>query len=222
MSVAVFQASMARLVIDRRFRERVARAGERALPGTLSSRERERVRAAASHPGLDITRMMYVSFRLSRLQAALPYTFRLLGRKLDDEVSLYLERRRPASFYFVDEGRALLAHLRARMRSGALAIPYLADVVSYEGGLLALQEARNRGADTAVTVLVKHDLEAIMRALDAGRLPRRIASHPTKLIGRVTEGEIQFRARPALVRRPARSGERMPNSNEGGRKGQPK
>lgn len=194
MSAAAFQASMARLVIDRRFGERVAGTGERALPATLSSRERARVRAAAAHRGLAITRMMYVSFRLSRLQAAVPYTFRMLGkRRLDAEVSLYLERRRPASFYFVDEGRALLAHLRARMRAGALAMPYLGDVVSYEAGLLALKEARNRGAAATVVIRVEHDIDAITRALDAGRRPRRIRRQPALIVGRVREREIRFR-----------------------------
>jgi hypothetical protein len=105
MSAAGFQSAMARLVTDRQFRSGLASAGARATPRTLSPRERRRLLAVAAHPGLDITRMMYVSFRLSRLQSSVPYTFRMLGkRRFHTEVSLYLDRFRPNSFYFIDEG----------------------------------------------------------------------------------------------------------------------
>jgi hypothetical protein len=191
MSASAFQAAMVRLVIDRPFRERVARIGQRALPPALSRRERARVLSAAAHPGLDITRMMYVSFRLTRLQAGVPYTFRMLGKRgLHAEVSLYLERTRPTSFYFIDEGRGLLAHLRARLRSGALAMPYLADVVEYEAGLLALQEARNRGVNATVPIRLGHDIGTIIQALDAGKRPRRVRGQTSFIIGRVRSGAV--------------------------------
>jgi len=195
MSAHVFQAAMVRLVTDRRFRERVVKTGERALPASLSRREQWRLLSVAAHRGLDITRMMYVSFRLSRFHAGTPYTFRMLGkRRLDTEISLYLERRPPTSFYFIDEGAALLAHLRARMRSGDLAVPYLADVIAYETGLLAMQEARNRGADATIAIRVAHDIVAITNALDAGKRPRRLAAQPMVILGCVRNRQIQFRA----------------------------
>lgn len=197
MSAALFQAAMARLVIDPGFRERVARGAGRHLPSRLSGRERSRLVAVANHRGLDITRMMYVSFRLSRIQAGVPHTFRLLGRRrLKAELSRYIDTQVPTSFYFADEGRALLGYLRARVRQGALELPYLADVAAYEEALLDLQDARNRGVDATVAFHVEHDLAAILRTLDAGRRPRRIPRRRVAFEGRLRDGRIELAARP--------------------------
>ena len=188
---------MARLVTDPRFRERVARGTGRGLPPRLSQRERRRLVAVANHRGLDITRMMYVSFRLSRIQAGVPHTFRLLGRRrLRAELSRYIDTRAPTSFYFADEGRALLGYLRARVRQGALELPYLADVAAYEEALLDLQDARDRGLDATVVFHVEHDLAAILRALDAGSRPRRIPARRAAFEARLRDGRIELAARP--------------------------
>ena len=144
MSAAIFQAALARLVTDRGFRRQVARAGHRDLPRELSSRERRRLVVLARHRGLEITRKMYVSFRLARLQASVPRTLHILGKQLRAELTRYLECTMPASFYYIDEGRSLLQHLRTRLDCGALALQGLAEMIAHEAAVLDLQDARIR------------------------------------------------------------------------------
>jgi hypothetical protein len=172
---------------------RVVRLGCRALPKGLSQRERLRLIAVTAHRGLDMTRKMYVSFRLARMQSAVPLTFQLIGERLrNSELSRYLQTHRPTSFYYVDEGRRLLTYLRSRLRTGALAVPYLVDVIAYEAGLLTMKEARDRRANTKVHIRVEHDVEAITRSLEAGKRPKRIAARPTVIVGTVRDGDIDL------------------------------
>ena len=79
MSWQCFQANLARLVIDLEFRARVRARGATALEGELTALERARLASAAADRGLDATRMLYTSFRLSKLLITLPLTCTLLG-----------------------------------------------------------------------------------------------------------------------------------------------
>jgi hypothetical protein len=130
MTAAAFQSALARLVIDPEFRDEVKAGKSEPLRG-LSARERARIVAVAADRGLDITRRMYVSFRLARLEVGAPRTFRTLSRLgLEKELERYLAHRRPASFYHLVEGRALLRFFSRRMREGALDDPELARAIA--------------------------------------------------------------------------------------------
>jgi hypothetical protein len=141
VTVAAFQSALARLVIDLDFRRDIA-AGKPKRIHALSELERRRLSAVATDRGLDITRKMYVSFRLSRLHASVPRTFALLEQPdLAHELERFLARRRPSTFYYAAEGRALLRYVAGRLRSRAIAHSALRTAMAHDRAELELQTA---------------------------------------------------------------------------------
>lgn len=175
MTTASFQSALARLVFDRTFRQSVSARGHAGLSPSLSPLERERLCAVAKSRGLDIVRRMYVSFRLARLSAGAPYTLRLLtcaghARALER----YLSCCPPTSFYYVDEGTALVEHLSRRLRRQSLRLAYLREVLDYDRAILKLHASRVRNVDTRVLLRPRYDLSTLLVALDRHERPRRI------------------------------------------------
>ena len=72
MSQHTFQAMLTRLVIDPDFRDAFRPTTEDA--NDLTALERQRLAAIVSDKGLDATRMLHKSFRLTKLYSALPLT----------------------------------------------------------------------------------------------------------------------------------------------------
>lgn len=197
MTVAAFQTVLARLVLDRAFRESFVNqraAWPRALlQHDLSRRELERLSAVASLPGLDVCRKMHVSFRLARLHTGAPRVFELLMRTGHAvELERFLEQRKPTSFYFAAEAAALLRYLTRRLRSGAIRIPYLPDVMAFERALLRLDAARVRGVDLRLRLRLAHDPLPIFAALEAGKAPPRVRRRPRTLIAKLRGGVLSM------------------------------
>ncbi len=91
--------------------------------------ETERLLAAAADPGLDATRTIHKSFRLSKLLLVLPLTRSVLGpARFGREVAAFWAARPPVGFYYLDEALSFCDFLRARLRDG-LRVAYLREVV---------------------------------------------------------------------------------------------
>jgi hypothetical protein len=199
MSQRAFQAALARLVADPRYREAVRRGRLRDLGSALSNRELRRLRAVADDPGLDVTRTLHKGFRLGKLLAFLPLTCQLLGdRRLAREVSAYWRTHPPSTFYFLEEAISFADHLRARGRRG-LRIPYLADVLRYERTILWLQRPWPPSpAPVVVTFEVEPD--RLLTILAAGRRPRALVRRPARYVARrADDGRVEW-VRPDVGR----------------------
>ena len=195
MSQRAFQATLARLVIDPRFRSRVVARGEVALGKDLTDIERRRLIAAAAHKGLDITRTLHNAWRLSKILSMLPFTCALLGQgRFVREVSAFWRKRLPRSLHFFEEALAFCDYLDARLRSG-LRVTYLEEVVAYERARVELYLSRVTGAPISPRrVEFRHDPQRLIDALAAGRRPRRVAEESYVLEGTLAEdGNIRWR-----------------------------
>ena len=144
--------------------------------------------------GLDATRTLHKSFRLTKLYAMLPLTRRLVGPdRLAKEIGSFWAANPPVSHYFLDECIAFCDFLLNRLRSG-LRIKYLAEIVAYERANLNLRRPR---ADAAVpgaeVVKFQHDPVKLFEQLIEGRVPRAVPALECELIGSVNEaGEVSW------------------------------
>src|SRR5215216_8122781 len=72
MTQRCFQSTVARLVLDPDFRDRVRAEGAAALDDDLTPVEQERVISIVDDKGLDATRTLHKSFRLTKIYTLLP------------------------------------------------------------------------------------------------------------------------------------------------------
>jgi hypothetical protein len=189
-----FQAAIARLVIDPEFRDRVRAERTAALPEDLTSREQERVMSIVFELGLDATRTLHKSFRLTKLYALLPLTRRLVGPdRLAKEISSFWAANPPVSHYFLDECIAFCDFLLQRVRSG-LRIKYLAEIVAYERANLNLRRPRTDDvANEPEFVKFEHDPAELFEQLTKGRKPRAVPALECTLSGGVNAaGEVEW------------------------------
>lgn len=179
MSLHAFQSSLARLITDPAFRDRVV-AGAGLDDAELDARETLRLRRIAVDPGLDVNRTLHKGFRLGKLRALLPLTCQALGSKrLAREVGRFWRQRPPSSFYFLPEALEFCDFLAAGKPRGK----YLAEVLAYERATLELERARSGEAPVQV-VHFRHDPRALLACLAAGRRPRGIAERRCRATGR--------------------------------------
>lgn len=194
MTQRAFQAAVARLVVDPAFRDRVRATGAAALAGELTSLERERVLSIVDEKGLDATRTLHKSFRLTKLYATLPLTRQLLGTKrLVKEIGSFWEANPSDSHYFLDESIAFCDFLLNRLRSG-LRAKYLDEIATYERANLNLRRARPPGeVAQPETVRFRHDPITLFEQLAKRKLPRAVPNRACALVGKINEaGEVQW------------------------------
>lgn len=190
MSLQSFQATMARLIVDPDFRDRVRAAGAAAgCSEPLSALEARRLDAIAVDPGLAVNRTLHKGFRLGKLRALLPLTCRVLGsRALLRLVPAFWAQRPPSSFYFLPEALEFCAFLESqRPRSR-----YLRDVLAYERATLELERAEP-SAPRELRVHFEHDPAALLAALARGTRPRGIPRRPcTAIASRGEDGRLHW------------------------------
>jgi len=189
-----FQATVARLVIDPDFRDRVRADGAVALDGDLTSLEQERAMAIVGDKGLDFTRTLHKNFRLTKLYTMLPLTRALLGpARLAKEVGAFWKAELPVSHYFLEEAMAFCDFLQNRLRSG-LRIKYLREIVAYERANLDLRRPRTNGdAPAPQFVRFDHDPVTLFTQLMRGQAPRAVPALSCRLVGSVGhDGEVQW------------------------------
>jgi hypothetical protein len=189
-----FQSTVARLVIDPDFRDRIRAHGVIALDSDLTALEQERVMAIASDRGLDATRTLHKSFRLTKIYTLLPLTRALLGPdRLAKEISSFWKAELPVSHYFMEEAIGFCDFLRKRIRSG-LRIKYLEEIVAYERANLELRRLRTSG-DTPEPQFVKfeHDPATLLTQLMSGKCQRNVPASSCLLVGSLDQdGEVQW------------------------------
>jgi hypothetical protein len=195
MTQRAFQAAVARLVVDPAFRDRVRAIGAAALDGELTSIEQQRVMSIVDEKGLDATRTLHKSFRLTKLFSTLPLTRQLLGpNRLAKEIGSFWEATPSDSHYFLDESIAFCDFLRKRLRSG-LRIKHLEEIVTYERANLNLRRARiEPEVPKPEIVRFRYDPIILFEQLVKGKHPRAVPERACTMIGRVNqEGEVHWR-----------------------------
>lgn len=202
MSQVTFQATVARLVSDPDFRERVKARGVAALVPELTELERQRVMAVVSSRGLDAARLLHKSFRLTKLYTLLPLTRALLGPdRLAREIGAFWQANPCVSHYFLEESLAFCDYLQARLAAG-LRIKYLKEVVAYERANLELRQPRSSDEPPPPqSVRFAYDPVELFTPLINGKRPRAIAARPCVLTGSLDgDGEIQWSLSPDAAR----------------------
>lgn len=194
MSQTTFQAELARLLIDSDFRTDVRSHGEASLDADLTDRERRRLVAVASDPGLDITRTLHDGWRLSKVLLMLPLTSALLGgERLAEELRNFWPTRVPRSLYFREEAIAFCEWLL----EGDASTPYLEEVVAFERATLELRAPWAPDPPEMQTVHFEHDPERLLADLAAGEAPDAVERRPCLLIGTAVEpGKEEWRVLP--------------------------
>ena len=189
-----FQATVARLVIDPDFRDRVRADGAVALDSDLTPLEQERVMSVVCDKGLDATRTLHKSFRLTKIYTMLPLTRALLGpARLAKEIGSFWKAEPPVSHYFLEEAIAFCDFLQTRLRSG-LRIKYLEEIVAYERANLELRRPRtNGGSPEPQFVKFDHDPVTLFTRLMRGKAPRAVPALPCWLVGSLgPDEEVQW------------------------------
>jgi len=189
-----FQATVARLVSDPDFRDRVQAQGEAALDSDLTPLERQRVLSIVADKGLAAARTLHKSFRLTKIYTMLPLTRALLGPdRLAREISAFWKASPCVSHYFLEESIAFCDFLQTRL-GGGLRIKYLAEIVAYERANLELRRPRT-GADAPAPQVVRfaHDPIPLLEQLLKGKRPRAIAARACILAGSLDQdGDVQW------------------------------
>jgi hypothetical protein len=205
---AALQSTLARLVTDRAFRDRVKAGDARVLAGLdLSGTERTQIGAVAGERGMEVTATLVMSFRLGKIILLLPFTRRVLGEeRLAREMRAFWSTHPPVSFYQLEEAIAFCDHLLRRLRSG-WRVRYLREVVAYERARLELIRVRPPGeGPPPQTVAFEHDPAQLLTCLAAGRRPWAIRPLPCALVISVgADGELVWEraAAPAAAPQPA-------------------
>jgi hypothetical protein len=178
MSLQALQTAFGLLVSG----EDAAAAGRAA---GLAGAEQGQLVDVAEQPGLATVRMLYQSWRLTKVLTLLPLTVGALG---DDAPALLTEfwRQRPARGpYFVEECVAFLDFLDGR--AAELGVPGLTDLATFERARLGMHEEISAGRQRA-TALVRfdHDPAAVFRAARAAEERVELDPAPTTLQGELS------------------------------------
>jgi hypothetical protein len=134
----------------------------------LTDRERRRLSAVVKQPGMSTSCTLYRVNRITPLYSYLPLTCALLGDDLIVEAERYWSHGKPGDLQFGPETQRFAQFLRERFAAGALASPYVGEVLELELAANALRW----GADPPRrTVRFAHDPEPLLAALADDRQP---------------------------------------------------
>lgn len=196
MTQRSFQTTLARLAIDPDFRDHIRATGMRDLGDVdLTELEQQRLVAILGDRGLDATRILHESFRLTKLYTSLPLTRVLMGPdRLSKEIRAFWKAYPPESHYFLAESIAFCDFLMGQMRAG-LRVRYLAEIVAYERASLELRQPRITSRQPKLCrVKFDHDPVILFEQLMKGQRPRAVPRLSCVLVGRVDDkGEITWR-----------------------------
>jgi hypothetical protein len=134
----------------------------------LSDRERRRLSAVVAQPGMSTSCTLYRVNRITPLYSYLPLTCTLLGDDLIVEAERYWSQGKPGDLQFGPETQRFARFLRERFAAGALASPYVGEVLELELAANALRW----GADPPRRMVrFAHDPEPLLAALADVRAP---------------------------------------------------
>jgi len=134
----------------------------------LTDRERRRLSTVVAQPGMSTSCTLYRVNRITPLYSYLPLTCALLGDDLIVEAERYWSQGKPGDLQFGPETQRFAQFLRDRFAAGALASPYVGEVLELELAANALRW----GADPPRrTVRFAHEPEPLLAALAEDRAP---------------------------------------------------
>lgn len=173
MSLQALQSALGLLVSGARAAENV---------GNLTESERRSLDDIAQQPGIATVRMLYKSWRLTKILTLLPLTAEILRDVLADRLVQFWLQRPARGPYFVEECLAFLDFIEAR--GAELDVASLADVVTFERARLEMRDALGRGVGhVSATLSFEHEPAMVFRSIRvAGPVPA-LASSPTMLRG---------------------------------------
>ena len=133
MSLDVYQEVFCRMVASLAFRERVVERPDEVLNDLdLTERERRRLLAIASDPGMRVNTAIHRANRISPLDHTLPFTCFLLGPRLHVLFERYWSENPSENLQSPVECERFAAFLKGELESGRLVDPYVADVLEFE------------------------------------------------------------------------------------------
>jgi hypothetical protein len=134
----------------------------------LTERERDRLCSVVAQPGMSTSCTLYRVNRITPLYSYLPLTCTLLGDELIHEAERYWHEGKPGDLQFGPETQRFSRYLEQRIADGAIANPYVGEVLELELAANALRW----GADPPTrTVRFSHDPGPLLEALADGRQP---------------------------------------------------
>lgn len=138
MTLAVFQRALAELVAD-------GAAG--AVPAGLDAIERERLAGLVGTRGVRTMRMLYMSWRLTKVLSLLPLTMKALGdERAAEMLHAFWRIRRATSLHFVEECLDFAAFLHDRVVAAETEPPaFFADILAFETARLRLRHRQSLG-----------------------------------------------------------------------------
>ena len=133
MSLDVYQEVFCRMVASLAFRERVVERPDEVLNDLdLTERERRRLLAIASDPGMRVNTAIHRANRISPLDHTLPLTCFLLGHRLHVLFERYWSENPSENLQSPVECARFAAFLKGELTSGRLVDPYVEDVLEFE------------------------------------------------------------------------------------------
>jgi hypothetical protein len=168
MSLLGYQQALCDMVASPQLCLRV-RAAAAALDGyDLTKRERRRLAAVAAQRGMSTSCTLYRVNRIAPLHAYLPLTCTLLGDELIREAERFWGEGKPGDLQFGPETQRFGRFLQRRLQEGAIADPYLGEVLALE---LAANALRWGAQPPTRTVPFVHEPVALLAPLADGRRP---------------------------------------------------
>lgn len=188
MSLQGFQQALTDLVMSPALRARVSEDPSCLGGYDLSELERRRLASLARDPRVRTPTFLHRSFRLSMLANTLPRSCKALGpRGLRELTHPYWSEGPPRTMQYVKEAHLFGGYALGRLRDGSFQHPFLEEVLETELAALTLDRSgavwkpgeRPVPDDLAVQALRlhpacraipwRHDPDAVLAALDAGR-----------------------------------------------------
>jgi hypothetical protein len=178
VTLLAYQQALCDLVASPALCVAVRRDPERSLlKFDLTERERRRLAAVAGQRGMSTSCTLHRVNRITPIFEYLPLTCALLGDDLIREAELFWDEGAASDLQFGPESERFAEFLKRRVRTGAVADPYLEDVVEFE--LTANRfRARLREEDPGdgrlvATTTFRHEPTELLAALIDGRRPDR-------------------------------------------------
>lgn len=139
MSLSVFQCEVARMIADPAHRRRVAADPDGTMGRLrLGTRERKRLGAFASDPGMRVNTALYRANRLAPIFNALPRTCAALGGVFGDVLKSYWASKAIDDLQFPNEAARFAISVRRRHRRQLAAHPGLDSLMALELAILEL------------------------------------------------------------------------------------
>lgn len=168
MSLQGFQQALTDLVMSPALRARVSEDPSCLAGYDLSELERRRLAALARDPRVRTPTYLHRAFRLSMLANTLPRTCKALGPQgLRELTHAWWSEGPPRTMQYVKEALRFREFALGRLRDGSFRHDFLEEILETE--IAAVTLGRSGAVSASRVVPWRHDPDAVLAALDAGR-----------------------------------------------------